>query len=183
MEACATAMPASGSGIGAAVAPCMIQPAASEENKDDKKYSFHSHGAQFAEVRVDEDLGIVRVRRFTSVHDVGRIINEKTARSQIIGGVIFGIGQALMESTEHDHRWANPVTRTLADYHVPANLDVPPIDVYFINKPDPHISPMGARGVGEIGITGVGAAIANAIFNATGKRIRDLPITLDKLLG
>ena len=178
MEVCATTVPVSGQ----PVAPCIIAPAASEENKDDKKYSFHSHGAQFAEVWVDEDLGIVRVRRFTSVHDVGRIMNEKTARSQIIGGVIFGIGQALMEITEHDPRWANPVTRTLADYHVPANLDVPPIDVYFIGKPDPHISPMGARGVGEIGITGVAAAIANAVFNATGKRVRDLPLTPDKLL-
>ena len=178
MEACATTVPVSGQ----PGAPCMVAPAASEENKDDKKYSFHSHGAQFAEVWVDEDLGIVRVKRFTSVHDVGRIMNEKTARSQIIGGVIFGIGQALMEITEHDPRWANPVTRTLADYHVPANLDVPPIDVYFIGKPDPHISPMGARGVGEIGITGVAAAIANAVFNATGKRVRDLPLTPDKLL-
>ncbi len=178
LEACATTVPVSGT----PAAPCMVAPAASEENSDNKKYSFHSFGAQFAEVRVDEDLGIVRVRRFTSVHDVGRIMNEKTARSQIIGGVIFGIGQALMEETLHDKRWANPVTRSFADYHVPANLDVPPIDVYFINKPDPHISPIGARGVGEIGITGVGAAIANAVFNATGKRIRDLPIMPDKLL-
>lgn len=179
METCVTAKPETGPPI---PPPCMVAPAAPEENKDDKKYSFHSHGAQFAEVWVDEDLGIARVRRFTSVHDVGRIMNEKTARSQIIGAVIMGIGAALMEETQHDKRWANPVTRTLADYHVPANLDVPPIDVYFIGKPDPHISPMGARGVGEIGITGVGAAIANAVFNATGKRIRDLPLTLDKLL-
>ena len=179
MEACATTKPETGP---PATAPCMVVPAAAEENKDDKKYSFYSFGAQFAEVRVDEDLGIVRVKRFTSVQDVGRIMNEKTARSQIIGGVIMGIGAALMEITEHDKRWANPVTRTLADYHVPANLDVPVIDVYFINKPDPHISPMGARGAGEIGIVGVAAAIANAVFNATGKRIRELPITLDKLL-
>lgn len=174
MEACATTKPVSGP---PSTAPCMVAQAAPKENKDDKKYSFHSFGAQFAEVWVDEDLGIVLVKRFTSVHDVGIILNEKTARSQIIGGVIMGIGAALMEITEHDKRWAYPVTRSFADYHVPANLDVPPIDVYFINKPDPHISPMGARGVGEIGITGVCAAIANAVFNATGKRIRDLPIT------
>ncbi|MCW3099983.1 MAG: aldehyde oxidase and xanthine dehydrogenase molybdopterin binding [Chthonomonadaceae bacterium] len=182
MEACATAMPASGSGLGAPGAPCMLAPLPLEENSDAQKYSFHSFGAQFAEVWVDEDLGTVRVKHFTSVQDVGRIMNEKTARSQIIGGVIFGIGAALMEATEYDPRWANPVTRTLADYHVPVNLDIPPVDVHFIGKPDPHISPIGARGIGEIGITGVSAAVANAVFNATGKRIRDLPITPDKLL-
>lgn len=179
MEACATTKPVSDPPSNA---PCLVAQAAPEENKDDKKYSFHSFGAQFTEVWVDEDLGIAHVKRFTSVHDVGRIMNEKTSRSQIIGGVIMGIGAALMEITEHDKRWAYPVTRSFADYHVPANLDAPPIDVYFINKPDPHISSLGARGVGEIGIVGVGAAIANAIFNATGKRIRDLPITIDKLL-
>lgn len=122
------------------------------------------------------------VVRFVSVHDVGRIMNEKTARSQIIGGVIFGLGQALMEETVYDNRWANPVTRTLAHYHVPVNLDVPEIDVHFINKPNSHTSPIGARGVGEIGITGVSAAIANAVFNATGKRPCGLPLTLDKLI-
>jgi xanthine dehydrogenase YagR molybdenum-binding subunit len=182
METCATAMPASGSGLGSPVAPCSTALFEKEENSDNKKYSFHSFGAQFAEVSVDEDLGTVRVSRFTSVQDVGRIMNEKTARSQIIGGVIYGLGQALMEATEYDHRWANPVTRSFGDYHVPVNLDVPPIDVYFIGKPDLHISPIGARGIGEIGITGVAAAVANAVFNATGKRIRDLPLTPDKLL-
>ncbi len=182
MEACATTMPASGSGLGAPGAPCSPAPTNQEENSDDKKYSFHSFGAQFAEVWVDEDLGTIRVKHFTSVQDVGRIMNEKTARSQIIGGVIFGLGAALMEATEYDHRWANPVTRTLADYHVPVNLDVPEIDVHFIGKHDPHISPIGARGIGEIGITGVSAAVANAVFNATGKRIRDLPLTPDKLI-
>ncbi|MBA3712457.1 MAG: xanthine dehydrogenase family protein molybdopterin-binding subunit [Pyrinomonadaceae bacterium] len=182
MEACTTAMPASGVGLSGNSAPCQTAPFALEENSDATKYSFHSFGAQFAEVMVDEDLGIVRVSRFTSVQDVGRIMNEKTARSQVIGGVIYGLGAALMEATEYDKRWANPVTRTLADYHVPVNLDVPPIDVYFIGKPDPHISPIGARGLGEIGTTGVAAAIANAVFNATGQRIRDLPLTPDKLL-
>ncbi len=182
LEACTTAMPASGSGLGSPVAPCSVAPTAKEENSDDKKYSFHSFGAQFAEVWVDEDLGTIRVKRFTSVQDVGRILNEKTARSQVIGGVIFGIGQALSEETTHDPRYGNPVTRTLADYHVPVNLDVPEIDVHFINKPDAHISTQGARGVGEIGITGVAAAVANAVFNATGKRLRDLPLTPDKLI-
>ncbi len=182
MEVCTTAMPASGSGLGSPKVPCMIAPIAKEENSEAEKYSFHSFGAQFAEVWVDEDFGTIRVKRFVSVHDAGRIMNEKTARSQIIGGVIYGLGAALMEETKYDKRWANPVTRTLADYHVPVNLDVPPIDVYFIGKPDPYISPIGARGIGEIGITGVSAAIANAVFNATGKRLRDLPLTPDKLL-
>lgn len=163
-------------------APCNpIEPDA-ELDSNHEKYSFHSFGAQFAEVMVDEDTGMIRVSRFTSVHDVGRILNEKTARSQMLGGVIYGLGQALMEETVYDKRWANPVTRTLADYHVPVNLDVPPIEVVFIGKPDPHISPIGARGIGEIGITGVAAAIANAVFNATGKRVRDLPLTPDKLI-
>ncbi len=182
MEACTTAMPASGSGLGANRAPCSTAPFDKEENSDNKKYSFHSFGAQFAEVWVDEDLGTIRVKRFASVQDVGLIMNEKTARSQIIGGVIYGLGQALMEETGYDKRWANPVTRTLGDYHVPVNLDVPEIDVHFIGKPDPHISPIGARGIGEIGTTGVAAAVANAVFNATGKRIRGLPLTPDKLL-
>ena len=182
MEACATAMPASGGGLGGSDAPCRTAPFAKEENSDNKKYSFHSFGAQFAEVWVDEDLGTIRVKRFVSVQDVGRIMNEKTARSQIIGGVIYGLGQALMEETAYDKRWANPVTRHLGDYHVPVQLDVPVIDVHFIGKPDLHISPIGARGIGEIGITGVAAAVANAVFNATGKRLRDLPLTPDKLI-
>ena len=182
MEACATTQPLSGAGLTIPSALCTPRDAPAEQNSDIKQYAFHSFGAQFAEVWVDEDLGTIRVKRFTSVQDVGRIMNEKTARSQIIGGVIFGIGAALMEATEYDKRWGNPVTRTLADYHVPVNLDVPPIDVHFIGKPDPHISPIGARGIGEIGITGVSAAIANAVFNATGKRLRDLPLTPDKVM-
>lgn len=182
MEVCTTAMPASGSGLGSPQVPCNLAQLPEDKNSDDKKYSFHSFGAQFAEVWVDEDLGTIRVKRFVSVHDAGTIMNEKTGRSQIIGGVIYGLGAALMEETAYDKRWANPVTRTLADYHVPVNLDVPPIDVYFIGKPDPHISKIGARGIGEIGITGVAAAVANAVFNATGKRLRDLPLTPDKLI-
>ncbi|MGI9036710.1 MAG: xanthine dehydrogenase family protein molybdopterin-binding subunit [Pyrinomonadaceae bacterium] len=183
VEACATSLPQNGGGLsGGQAPPCATDNFPQDEDADAKKYSFHSFGAQFAEVLVDEDLGTVRVSRFTSVQDIGQVLNEKTARSQIIGGVIYGLGQALMEETLYDKRWANPVTRTLADYHVPVNLDVPPIEVFFIGKPDPHISPIGARGIGEIGITGVAAAVANAVFNATGKRVRDLPLTPDKLL-
>jgi xanthine dehydrogenase YagR molybdenum-binding subunit len=182
MEACATSMPSSGPGLSAPGAPCVPAPAQTEENNDTKKYSFHSSGAQFVEVWVDDSLGIVRVRRVVSVHDVGRIMNEKTARSQIIGSVIYALGQSLMEESPNDPRYGNPVQRSLGDYHVPVQMDIPKIDVHFINKPDPHISTTGVRGVGEIGGVGVAAAIANAVFNATGKRIRNLPITPDKLL-
>ncbi len=182
MEVCATSLPQNGGGLGGNQAPCSTEDFPKDEDADASTYSFHSFGAQFAEVLVDEDLGTIRVSRFTSVHDVGRILNAKTAESQIIGGVIYGLGHALMEETQYDKRWANPVQRTLADYHVPCNLDVPPIEVHFIGKPDPHISPIGARGIGEIGITGVSAAVANAVFNATGKRLRDLPLTPDKLM-
>ncbi len=182
MEVCASSIPQNGGGLGGPVAPCATERFASEEDADAKKYSFHSFGAQFAEVMVDEDTGMISVSRFTSVQDVGRILNEKTARSQVIGGVIYGLGQALMEETLYDKRWANPIQRNLGDYHIPANLDVPKIDVHFIGKPDPHISPIGARGIGEIGITGVAAAVANAVYNATGIRVRDLPLTPDKLI-
>jgi xanthine dehydrogenase YagR molybdenum-binding subunit len=169
-------------GPGGSSAPCSPIEADPEADSNKSEYSFHSFGAQFAEVNVDQDTGMIRVTRFVSVHDVGRVLNEKTARSQIIGGVIYGLGQALMEETRYDKRYGNPVNRTLADYHVPVNLDVPIIDVHFIGTPDPHISPIGARGIGEIGITGVAAAVANAVFNATGKRLRDLPLTPDRLI-
>ena len=168
---------------GARAAPCNRFEPEAEVDANQAKYSFHSFGAQFAEVRVDPDLGIVRVTRIVSVHDVGRILNSKTAMSQIRGGVIGGIGMALMEATHYDPRNGLPVTRTLGDYHVPSNADVPPIDVHFLGVPDPHLNVLGARGIGEIGITGVAAAIANAVYHATGNRVRDLPITPDKLLS
>ncbi|MBC7798488.1 MAG: molybdopterin-dependent oxidoreductase, partial [Pyrinomonadaceae bacterium] len=116
-------------------APCSPYKTDAEQNADQQKYSFHSFGAQFAEVRVDEDLGTIRVSRFTSVHDIGRVLNAKTSRSQIYSGVIMGIGAALMEETLYDSRNARPVTRTLADYHIPVNLDVPTIDVHLLNIP------------------------------------------------
>ena len=112
----------------------------------------------------------------------GRIVSAKTARSQIIGGVTMGIGMALMEETSYDPATGLPVIRNLADYHVPTNADVPEIDVSFVGEPDFKFNPIGARGMGEIGITGIAAAIANAVYHATGKRIRDLPITPDKLI-
>jgi xanthine dehydrogenase YagR molybdenum-binding subunit len=144
-------------------------------------WSMHSHGAMFCEARVNAVTGEVRVSRFLGYFDCGRIINAKTAASQFRGGIVMGLGLALMEETQFDERTGRIMNPSLAEYHVPVHLDVPEIDVAWTDEPDPH-TPMGARGVGEIGITGVGAAVANAVFNATGKRIRDLPITLDKLL-
>jgi xanthine dehydrogenase YagR molybdenum-binding subunit len=153
-----------------------------DEKTNRKDYVFHSFGAQFAKVLVDPDLGTVRVEKIASVMDIGTVMNLKTATNQIMGGIIFGMGMALMEETEYDPNNGRIVTRDLAQYLVPVNADIPEIEVQFIEKPDLLISPIGARGIGEIGVTGMAAAIANAIYNATGKRVRDLPITPDKLI-
>ncbi len=144
-------------------------------------WSMHSYGAMFCEVRVNAVTGETRVSRFLGSFDCGRILNPKTATSQFRGGIIMGLGLALMEETQFDERNGRVMNPSLAEYHVPVHMDVPEIDVIWTDIPDPH-APMGAHGVGEIGITGVGAAVANAVYNATGRRIRDLPITLDKLL-
>jgi xanthine dehydrogenase YagR molybdenum-binding subunit len=139
--------------------------------------SFYSFGAHFVEVRVDEELGRLRVARVVTVLDCGRILNPKTAASQVKGAVVFGIGMALMEQTIYDPNTARVLTDNLADYHVPVNLDVPQIDVLFVNEPDLQFNELGARGLGEIGLPGCAAAIANAVYSATGKRFRNLPIT------
>jgi xanthine dehydrogenase YagR molybdenum-binding subunit len=144
-------------------------------------WSMHSHSALFCEVRVNAVTGEVRVSRFLGSFDCGRILNPKTATSQFRGGIIMGLGMALMEETQFDERNGRIMNPSLAEYHIPVHLDVPEIDVIWTDIPDPH-TPMGAHGIGEIGITGVAAAVANAIYNATGKRVRDLPITLDRLL-
>jgi xanthine dehydrogenase YagR molybdenum-binding subunit len=149
---------------------------------DPQKVPCHSFGAIFAEVRVDADLGMIRVTRVAAVYDVGRIINRLTAQSQFIGGIVWGISLALHEDTHIDWRYGRITNSNLADYLVPVNADIPEIEVSAIDVPDYKLDSVGARGVGEIGITGTGAAITNAIFHATGKRIRDLPITPDKLL-
>src|SRR5579875_417917 len=149
---------------------------------EQRRYAFQSFGAQFIEVRVDEALGRVRVTRALGVFDCGRILNPKTARSQMLGGIVFGIGQALLEEGIVDKRTGRLLTDNLAEYRVPVNADIGEIEVLFIEEPDYALNPLGARGIGEIGITGVAAAIANAVYHATGKRIRELPITPEKLL-
>lgn len=144
--------------------------------------SRHTHSAVFAEVKVDEELGVVRVTRIVSAIAAGRIINPKTARSQILGGVVMGIGMALHEETFMDHRIGRFMNHNYAEYHVPAHADIYDIEVIFVDEPDAEVTPLGVKGLGEIGIVGTAAAVANAIYHATGKRVRSLPITIDKLL-
>jgi xanthine dehydrogenase YagR molybdenum-binding subunit len=153
-----------------------------DPNELSNKYSMHSFGAHFAEVRVDQDLGTIKVSRFVSAVGAGKIINAKTAISQLNGGVIAGIGMALMEETLTDTKLGRVLNADLAEYHVPVHADMPVIDAFFVEEEDFFINPVGAKGIGEISIVGVAAAIANAVYHATGKRVRDLPITLDKVL-
>ena len=149
---------------------------------DTDKHSIYSFNANFAEVWVNKYTGMVRVNRFLAVTGAGKILNPKTARSQIIGGCVWGIGMALTEESVLDPRWGNFVTRSLAEYHVPSNLDIGKIETIFIDEIDTKPNKLGVKGIGEVGIVGVAGAVANAIFNATGKRVRNLPITPDKLL-
>lgn len=142
----------------------------------------NTHSAVFAEVKVDDQLGVVRVTRVVVAVAAGRILNPKTARSQILGGVVMGIGMALHEETLMDHRFGRPMNHNFAEYHIPAHADVADIEVIFVDEDDPEVSPLGVKGLGEIGIVGTAAAVANAIFHATGRRVREFPITLDKLL-
>lgn len=147
-----------------------------------KNYSQHSYGAHFAEVAVDCDTGEVRMRRMLAVIGAGRILNAKTARSQILGGMTWGLGAALMEETMLDRRHGHFINHDLAEYHVAVNGDVPDMEVLFLEEHDDKANPLGAKGLGELGVCGAGAAIANAVYNATGVRVREFPITLDKLL-
>lgn len=150
--------------------------------EEQKEYSMHSFGAVFTEVRIDPDLCLIRVPRIVTAHGIGKVLNTKTARSQIQGGVIWGIGMALLEETNVDPHMGRYVNADLAEYQVPVNADVGTIDVHFVDEHDDHVNAIGVKGAGEIGITGVAASIANAVYHATGTRVRDLPIRLDKLL-
>jgi xanthine dehydrogenase YagR molybdenum-binding subunit len=147
---------------------------------EDRSYARNTHSAIFAEVKIDEQLGVVRVTRVVNAVAAGRILNTKTARSQIMGGVVWGIGMALHEETLFDHRFGRIMNANIAEYHVPVNADVHDIKVIFVDEPDDS-NPLGIKGLGEIGIVGVAAAVANAVYHATGTRVRNLPITLDKL--
>ena len=159
-----------------------IDQQAAQGSNDDGRHARYAHSAVFAEVKIDEQLGIVRVTRIVDAVAAGRILNPKTARSQIIGGVVFGLGMALHEETLIDHRFGRFMNANIAEYHIPAHADVHDIEVIFVDEPDEIINPLGIKGVGEIGVVGTAAAIANAIWHATGKRVRDLPITVDKIL-
>ena len=152
------------------------------ENAEAKTLSMHAFGAQFAEVRVDADTGEVRVPRLVGVFAVGKMINPKTGRSQLLGGMTMGLSMALHEETILDPNFGHYANHDFAEYHIATNADTGSIDVSWIDEDDPHVNPMGAKGIGEVGITGTAAAIANAVHHATGIRVRDLPITLDKLL-
>jgi xanthine dehydrogenase YagR molybdenum-binding subunit len=151
-------------------------------NDDQDRYAMHAFGAQFAEVRVHRGTGEIRVSRLLGMFDIGRVINPRLARSQLIGGMTMGMGMALHENSVVDAQFGHVVNHDLAEYHVPANADVRQVEAHWLDGHDPHTNPMGSKGIGEIGIVGVAAAIANAIYHATGVRVRDLPVTADDLL-
>jgi len=153
-----------------------------EDVKADSRFARHAFGAQFAEVQVDLGTGQVRVQRMLGVFAAGRIIDPDLARSQLIGGMTMGLGMALMEETVVDAEYGDFLNHDLAQYHVPVCADVHDIEVAWIDEEDPYLNPMGSKGIGEIGIVGTAAAIGNAVYHATGQRIRDLPITPAKLL-
>ena len=151
------------------------------DKAEHKKASSYTHAACFVEVRIDEELGVVRVTRVVCAVAAGRILNPKTARSQILGGVVFGMGMALYEETMSDHAVGRFMNHNLAEYHIASNVDVPKVEVIFVDEHD-RMNPLGIKGLGEIGAVPTPAAIANAVFHATGTRVRDLPTTIDKLL-
>ncbi|WP_425995086.1 xanthine dehydrogenase family protein molybdopterin-binding subunit [Afipia sp. DC4300-2b1] len=160
-----------------------IEKEKTNEFKEDGKYSKNTHSAVFVEVKVDEQLGVIRVTRVVSAIAAGRVINPKTGGSQIMGAIVGGIGMALQEETVYDHGIGRIINANLAEYHVPVNADINDIQVIFVDEKDTLINRLGMKGLGEIGIVGVAAAVANAVYHATGVRVRDLPITLDKVLA
>jgi xanthine dehydrogenase YagR molybdenum-binding subunit len=143
---------------------------------------MHGFGAQFAEARVREESGEVRVPRLLGVFAAGRIVNAKTGRSQLLGGMTMGLSMALHEEGVLDRRLGQVANHDFAEYHIASNADVGSVEAHWLDEEDPYVNPMGAKGIGELGIVGTAAAIANAVYHATGVRVRDLPITLDKLL-
>ena len=145
-------------------------------------YSMHSFGAVLAEVAVDPDVGTIRVRRIVGAYGIGRVVNPLLASSQCTGGMIGGIGMALMERTVLDPRDGRPVNAHMADYLLPVNLDIPHLEAHFVDEVDPHVNPLGVKGLGEIALVGTAPTIANAVYHATGKRIRRLPITIEDML-
>jgi xanthine dehydrogenase YagR molybdenum-binding subunit len=147
------------------------------------QYAMHAFGAEFAEVRVDAETGEVRVPRLLGMFAIGRMINAKTGRSQLLGAMTMGLSMALHEHSYLDPRFGHVVNHHIAEYHIAANADVGSIEADWVHEDDPYVNPMGSKGVGEVGIVGTAAAIANAVHHATGIRVRDLPITLDKLLS
>jgi xanthine dehydrogenase YagR molybdenum-binding subunit len=154
----------------------------SRSSEEMKKYVAYSYSVHFVKVLVHPETGVVKIDRVVLAADAGKIVSQKTAESQMIGGAVGGIGMALMEEGVIDHRYGKWVNNNFADYHVPVQADVPHIEAHFVNKPDPILNPMGAKGMGEIALIGFAAAVANAVYHATGKRIRELPITADKLI-
>jgi xanthine dehydrogenase YagR molybdenum-binding subunit len=155
----------------------------SRPGPEDKQRSMHAFGAVFVEAHVDRELGIVRVPRVVGAYAVGRVINAKTAHSQLMGGIVWGLSMALFEASRLDPRSGRFVNADLSEYHVPVNADIGDIDTLVVPDPDPYVNPLGAKGLGEVSMTGVAAAVANAVFHATGRRVRELPITVDKLIG
>ena len=152
-------------------------------NPEMQKYSSYSYSVHFVKVKVHPLTGVVKIDRVVTAADAGTIVTEKQAANQMKGGVVGGIGMALMEEGVIDHRYGRWVNNNFADYHVPVHADVPNIEVLFVNKPDPVLNPVGSKGMGEIALIGFAAAVANAVYHATGKRIRDLPITPDKIIS
>jgi xanthine dehydrogenase YagR molybdenum-binding subunit len=153
-----------------------------QRNPGADRFSMNAFGAQFAEVRVNEDSGEVRVSQLLGVFAAGRIVNPKTARSQFLGGMTFGLSMALHEESLLDPRDGDFVNHDFAGYHIASNADVDRIEAFWIDEDDPHVNPLGAKGIGEVGNVGTPAAIANAVYHATGVRVRDLPITPEKIL-
>jgi len=145
-------------------------------------YAMHAHGAVFAEIKVDPELGQMRVTRVVGAFAAGRIINPRMVRSQLYGGMIWGVSFALHEQTVMDARSGRPMNANFAEYHIPVNADVPALDAIMVEERDPHVNALGIKGVGEIGITGTAGAVANAVWHATGVRVRKFPITLERLM-